>query len=270
MFVVILQYLGKYGERRVVHHNAAVRVGIAFIVAARVERPHEASALHSVLVGHPCRHSLVHLHGRVAVVRGLGRLELGEEIAVLVVFGHVVGPLHLVLEALPFLRHAHPPLLQLRCVPVADYHLPVILAERQVVLYGVLAQLGWVGVGWQHLARKRGHTHRLRRLKPLVSRNHHVAIAVRNHDQLAQAQHLGRVLHRLFQFLKIFLADFPWVARQAFHFTVVRPQITDCYFSCFNVHIYSCFDRKNTLFPYTRRKITKITLYNKNSVMIKK
>ena len=86
---------GEDGERRVVDHDAALRVLEGLVVAARPERPHDVRLLNAPSLSHVVEHDGVHLRRRVAVVRGPLRLELLDEALVVV-------------EALPALAHVPP------------------------------------------------------------------------------------------------------------------------------------------------------------------
>ena len=78
------QYPGEDAERRVVNHDIILLVVIGLIVAARPERTHYVTAFDVHLLPQPSEDGLVHLNGRVAVIRGQFRLELLRELAVII------------------------------------------------------------------------------------------------------------------------------------------------------------------------------------------
>ena len=97
--------LGKDRKRRIVHDDAAVRVVVAFVVAARVERSNEIRAIHAILLLHPRHDRVVNVIRRVAVVCRFLRLELLKERVVLLVSLLPFGPvLVLSLEEVRTLR----------------------------------------------------------------------------------------------------------------------------------------------------------------------
>ena len=77
--------LGQNREGRIVHHDAAVRVLIVLVVTTRVERPDERVRGEGILGGDPARDNVVDLARCVAVVRGLLRLELVQELVIFIV-----------------------------------------------------------------------------------------------------------------------------------------------------------------------------------------
>ena len=82
-------------KRRIVHDAAAWRVILRTVIAARIERAHHVSSVNPILLRHPRGHSLIHVVGRVTVIRGFLRLELVEEFVVFVVAVFVVKNLNL-------------------------------------------------------------------------------------------------------------------------------------------------------------------------------
>ena len=75
-------------EGRIVDDDAAGLVFLLLIVAARIERPDEVLLVQTVLAGHPVGDGLVDLLRRVAVVGRVLRLELVQELLVLVFAFH--------------------------------------------------------------------------------------------------------------------------------------------------------------------------------------
>ena len=71
------------GEWRVVDYHAALRVLRVRVVAAREERAHDLRAVDAVAALGPRQDRLVHVRRRVSVVRGVARLELVDELVVL-------------------------------------------------------------------------------------------------------------------------------------------------------------------------------------------
>ena len=78
------QYPGEDAERRVVNHDIILLVVIGLIVAARVEWPHDVTAFDVHLLPQPSEDGLIHLNGRVAVIRRQFGLELLREFAVII------------------------------------------------------------------------------------------------------------------------------------------------------------------------------------------
>ena len=86
--LVVLDDLAQDGERRVVHHRAALRVLLALVVAARIERARHLRQVEPVLPVRPPQHAVVHLGRGVAVVRRPFRLELCRELLVCLASRH--------------------------------------------------------------------------------------------------------------------------------------------------------------------------------------
>ena len=78
------QYPGEEAERRVVNHDIILLVVIGLIVAARAEWPNDVTAFDVHLLPQPSEDGLIHLNGRVAVIRRQFGLELIRELAVII------------------------------------------------------------------------------------------------------------------------------------------------------------------------------------------
>ena len=78
------QYPGEDAERRVVNHHVTHLVVIGLVVAARAEWPNDVTAFDVHLLPQPSEDGLIHLNGRVAVIRRQFGLELFRELAVII------------------------------------------------------------------------------------------------------------------------------------------------------------------------------------------
>ena len=91
MLRVPLDDLRQDAEGRIVDDDAAGLVLLLLVVAARIERPDEVLLVQPVLAGHPVGDGLVDLLRRVAVVGRVLRLELVQELLVLVFAFHGIA-----------------------------------------------------------------------------------------------------------------------------------------------------------------------------------
>ena len=209
------------------------------VVAPRIERALEVFLLHPVLIRHPTGDGVVYDFGRVAVVGGLLRLELGEKFEVFLVVRQVFAVRHPLIELLPlpfdFVFVIHPialllppilgqvnaPIVQRVAVPLVGESVPVPVAEGAVRLRDVALHLLGCRALLQHLAGRHHVRHVPQGLEAHVAVDDDVALPQRVHQHRLQVHEFGVFLDALTQLLEALPLDGAGVLRHSLQLSLV-------------------------------------------------